>query len=912
MKQWLKKFEHYWFAEAPAARLAVLRILVGAFALQYVGVRYEMFVKMAGTDESLFAPVGVAAFLSRPIEVWLFEAIMIATLLANAAFILGYRHRYTGPLFAGLLLWLLCYRNSWSMIFHSDNAMVMHVLILGLAASADAYSLDARRRARRSDSSAQPSSWRYGWPLRLMCAVAVATYFVAGVAKLASHGLSWGSGESLRGQIAVDGLRKELLGDSAGPMTYALYDEVWLFTLLGVGTLVLELGAPLAMAGRRLGQFWAVNVWLMHWGIFFIMGITFRYQMAGLIFLAFFRVERIAEGLRSRIPAALPAFFQRFNPRIAHLIAAAFLCGAFLLSNQAAAQTVSPDRLQSETERPSPKTREYVKLRQEALKDYNDPKKKSFKEDVDEAFRQKQREHSEYALAVNLGDAADPQVSRTKDKLKVEDALYDNLLVQEYVNRLGQSLIPKESKRLYAFKVIYNAFPEARSLSTGTIYISTGLLSLVDNEAQLAYLLAHEIAHVEKNHWFDDVMIDHLVDRKKSRLKKIHSIIRYTTFNMSRTFSGWTGADQVFFRVYSRYGLQPLLKVFSPKILTSWDQIHEDEADRLALDYMFRRNYDPREAGSFYANLYGASKAEANLQFGFTATEQRIGERARAVNFQAGSMSAAIASKPLQTGAIDLAALKQKNPELAAWQDSARKQLAYFISGPGGPGKSFGLARGDTPALGPALESELRKKLEKGLLIAGAPEFSSLMAVVKRDNGFRAYQSDLFRIARVNLAEALLLRSDDPLAHYYKGRVWMQSARESADKSVAIEAFRRAVHLDTTNSLPEPRLHLALALMDGGRPSARTETASLLKDYVRIYKARHQGSPPPDADTISEYLRNTNPKEAMAQTEAAAVKSPETDRPQAKPASLPIAQPQAPNPIPKRTQTSLKPKKRRG
>jgi hypothetical protein len=145
----------------------------------------------------------------------------------------------------------------------------------------------------------------------LICAVTVATYFVAGVAKLATHGLSWGSGGALRAQIAVDGLRKEVLGSSAGPLTYMLYDEVWLFTLLGIGTLVMELGAPLALAARRLGALWSVNVWLMHWGIFFIMGISFRYQMAGVIFLSFFRVERVADWLRTRVPAALPARFRR-------------------------------------------------------------------------------------------------------------------------------------------------------------------------------------------------------------------------------------------------------------------------------------------------------------------------------------------------------------------------------------------------------------------------------------------------------------------------------------------------------------------------------------------------------------------------------------------------------------------------
>ncbi|MDX2041359.1 MAG: M48 family metalloprotease [Acidobacteriota bacterium] len=864
MKYLWNKLSAYWFAEAPAERLAVLRILIGAFALYYVGVRYDMFVKIAETESSLFAPVGVAAFLNAPIGVGLFQAILIATLAANVAFILGWWHRFTGPLFAGLLMWLLCYRNSWSMIFHSDNAMVMHVLVMGLAASADAYSLDALR-SRRQGLPTQSSNWRYGWPVRLMCALTVTTYFVAGVAKLASHGLSWGSGEALRGQIAVDGLRKELLGDTGGALSYALYDQIWLFTLLGVGTLVLELGAPLVLANRRLGMLWAVNVWLMHWGILFIMGITFRYQLAGFIFLSFFKVERLAEVTRAMFSTTLPTLFSRFNPRIAHLIAAACLCGAPLaaIETQAQTATVQPANLQAE--RPSKKTREYEKLRFDALKAYHNPKDDSFRKDVDEAYRQKQREHAEYAMAINLGDQSNPQISRTKDKLKVEDALYENLLIQNYINRVGQSLVPKESKRLYSFKVILSPFPEARSLATGTVYVSTGLLSLMDNEAQLAYILAHEIAHVEKNHWFDDVMIERLVDKKRDRQRKINNMIAFTSLNMSRAFSGWTGVDQVVFRVYSRFGLKPLLKTLSPNVLTAWDRVHEDEADNLALKYMLNRSYDPREAQDFYANLYSAAKEETNLQYGFTATEERIGERVQTLNAFIQFYQPQNSARSLTSGAVNLAANKTAQPELAARQTAAQKQLAYFINSSSGAGKSFNPSRSKALAISAAQESEIKKKLEQGVLIADAPEFVSLMATIKRDNGIRAFQSDLFNIARVNLNEALWLRNDDALAHYYKGRVWMQTARESADKVVAVNAFRQAVNLDTVNRLPEPRLHLALALLDSGKPTTRLEAALLLKSYAKMYQASHNGAEPPEALAINEYLRDANTNGLLAQ-----------------------------------------------
>jgi len=52
----------------------------------------------------------------------------------------------SGPLFALLFALVTSYRSSFSMIYHSENLMVWHVLVLGLAPSADAWSWDARGR----------------------------------------------------------------------------------------------------------------------------------------------------------------------------------------------------------------------------------------------------------------------------------------------------------------------------------------------------------------------------------------------------------------------------------------------------------------------------------------------------------------------------------------------------------------------------------------------------------------------------------------------------------------------------------------------------------------------------------------------------------------------------------------------
>ena len=284
-----------WFAPAPAARPAVLRVLVGTYSLVYLWRRRGMLRAVFRTDPALFQPVGVARPLRRPIPARVARALVGATLVANVAFILGWRHRFTGPSFGGLLLWTLSYRNSWSMIYHTDNILVVHALVLGTTPSADAYSLDALAR-RGAENGPAATSWQYGWPIRLMNAVTVSTYFVAAVAKLRGPmGRHWISGEALRRQIAVDGLRKDFLGGQSAPLAVPLYRRPGLLRLLAMGSLAMEALAPAVLLDRRVARAWALNAYLMHVGIYLVMRISFRYQLSGVAFAPFFPVERLVD-----------------------------------------------------------------------------------------------------------------------------------------------------------------------------------------------------------------------------------------------------------------------------------------------------------------------------------------------------------------------------------------------------------------------------------------------------------------------------------------------------------------------------------------------------------------------------------------------------------------------------------------
>ncbi len=293
-----------WFRrDAPSERLAALRLLIGGFATIYLAARVVHLISFVDFPAKNFAPVGVVSLLSAPLPASLVIAPVVLALILAPAFTLGWRFRITGPAFAALLLWVLSYRNSWGMVFHTENLLVIHVLVLGLTRSADAWSLDARRSAAAASAAlhtASPAALHttsrpgaYGWPIRLLAILTLATYVLAGVAKLRLSGLAWVDSDLLRNYIAYDNLRKLELGDFHSPIGAALVAHGWLFPPLAAGSLALELLAPIALVGPRLARLWALAAWAFHAGVLAVMAIFFPYPLFGLGFAPLFAVERL-------------------------------------------------------------------------------------------------------------------------------------------------------------------------------------------------------------------------------------------------------------------------------------------------------------------------------------------------------------------------------------------------------------------------------------------------------------------------------------------------------------------------------------------------------------------------------------------------------------------------------------------
>jgi hypothetical protein len=293
---------------APAERLGVLRVLVGAYALVYLVVRSPHLISFATMDQHYFQPVGVAGLAPRPLLPAVVVTLVLLTLVFAAAFAFGYRYKITAPIFAGLQLWVLTYSNSFGMILHVDNMMCVQIIVLALSPAADALSLDAR--AGRV-TALEGEQGRYGWALRLICILCVCAYLLAAIAKIENSGSGFVDDVTLRNYIAYDNVRKIELGSVYSPLGAWLLPYPGFFAMMAWLSLLLEALAPLALVHRRAGAAWAIMIWSFHFGVLLLMAIGFIYQLSFIAFAAFFRVEKIldhrwVQKLRTRF-AAKPA-----------------------------------------------------------------------------------------------------------------------------------------------------------------------------------------------------------------------------------------------------------------------------------------------------------------------------------------------------------------------------------------------------------------------------------------------------------------------------------------------------------------------------------------------------------------------------------------------------------------------------
>src|ERR1039457_6958886 len=136
-------------------------------------------------------------------------------------------------------------------------------------------------------------------------------------------------------------------------------------------------------------------------------------------------------------------------------------------------------------------------------------------------------------------------------------------VISEYVNRVGQNLVRNSDAKVpFTIKVIDSEDVNAFALPGGFFYVNSGLILKADSEAELAGVMAHEIAHVAARHG----------TRQATR----GTIANLATIPLI-FMGGWTG-----------YGIRQAASVMIPMGFLQFSRAFESEADLLGLEYMYR------------------------------------------------------------------------------------------------------------------------------------------------------------------------------------------------------------------------------------------------------------------------------------------------------------------------------------
>jgi predicted Zn-dependent protease len=153
-------------------------------------------------------------------------------------------------------------------------------------------------------------------------------------------------------------------------------------------------------------------------------------------------------------------------------------------------------------------------------------------------------------------------------------------VVTEYVNRIGQNLVRNSDAKVpFTIKVIDSDEVNAFALPGGFFYVNTGLILQADEEAELAGVMGHEIAHVAARHG--------------TRNATKGELAQFATIPLILLGpGGWAG-----------YGLYEGLNLAIPLGFLKFSRDNEREADYLGLQYMYKAGYDPNAFVSFFEKL---------------------------------------------------------------------------------------------------------------------------------------------------------------------------------------------------------------------------------------------------------------------------------------------------------------------
>jgi predicted Zn-dependent protease len=177
---------------------------------------------------------------------------------------------------------------------------------------------------------------------------------------------------------------------------------------------------------------------------------------------------------------------------------------------------------------------------------------------------------------IALGKQLAQQVER-------QSKVVNDPIVSEYINRIGQNLVRNSDAKVpFTIKVLEDPTVNAFALPGGFFFVQTGLILKADTEAELAGVMAHEIAHVAARHG----------TRQATR----GEIAQLATLPL--IFMGGAAA----------YGIYEASGLLVPLSFLKFSRGFETEADYLGVQYMYKTGYDPTAFVDFFEKIQTLEK----------------------------------------------------------------------------------------------------------------------------------------------------------------------------------------------------------------------------------------------------------------------------------------------------------------
>ncbi len=161
--------------------------------------------------------------------------------------------------------------------------------------------------------------------------------------------------------------------------------------------------------------------------------------------------------------------------------------------------------------------------------------------------------------------------------------IIDDPIIAEYVSRVGQNVVRNSDAKVpFTIKVLDSEEVNAFALPGGFFFVNSGLILKADNEAELAGVMAHEIAHVAARHGTKQATRGELIN-----FASIPLIF----------MGGWTG-----------YAIRQGAGLAIPMGFLTFTRSMEREADYLGLQYMYKCGYDPTAFIDFFEKIQTLEK----------------------------------------------------------------------------------------------------------------------------------------------------------------------------------------------------------------------------------------------------------------------------------------------------------------